>query len=155
MAINSLLVNTLLVSFVMLLRSFPAISGAASMHQRLKWARSSAALKEPFPTSSISGSFQWPGPAYCSSPLCRSRLASTLPPQILPLSPSILLQLLAISPEVLHRCPMPAAHSQGLFDPHSQILKTMGLPALYKASRMSVYDAFAFWLPVLHQSSFR
>ena len=34
------------------------------MAQKLKWARFSAGVRPPLPTSSMSGSFQWPGPAY-------------------------------------------------------------------------------------------
>ena len=43
--------------------SLPAISGAAIIAQRQKWERYSASLIPPLPTSSMSGSFQWPGPA--------------------------------------------------------------------------------------------
>ena len=48
---------------VMLRRSLPAISGAASMDHRLKCERYSVVVMPPLPTSSMSGSFQWPGPA--------------------------------------------------------------------------------------------
>src|SRR5436309_14300143 len=43
--------------------SLPAMSGAAIMAQRLKWARYSSSVMPPFPTSSISGSFHAPGRA--------------------------------------------------------------------------------------------
>ena len=48
---------------LMLRRSFPAMSGAAMIAHMLKCARPSVSVK-PLPTSSMSGSFQWPGPAY-------------------------------------------------------------------------------------------
>src|ERR1017187_9410382 len=44
----------------MLAMSLPAISGAAIMLQRLKWDRYSTSVMPPLPTSSMSGSFQWP-----------------------------------------------------------------------------------------------
>src|SRR5437764_14435535 len=40
--------------------SSPAMSGAAMMAQRLKWARYSSSVMPPFPTSSMSGSFHAP-----------------------------------------------------------------------------------------------
>src|SRR5438105_4069865 len=43
--------------------SFPAMSGAAMMAQRLKWARYSSSVMPPFPTSSMSGSFHAPARA--------------------------------------------------------------------------------------------
>src|SRR2546421_8018778 len=43
--------------------SLPAMSGAAMMAQRLKWARYSSSVMPPFPTSSMSGSFHAPGRA--------------------------------------------------------------------------------------------
>src|SRR5438552_11527701 len=42
--------------------SLPISSGAAITAQRLKWVRYSVAVMPPLPTSSMSGSFQWPGP---------------------------------------------------------------------------------------------
>ena len=45
-----------------LLISLPSISGAASIHQSEKCALFSLSSSFPLPTSSISGSFQWPGP---------------------------------------------------------------------------------------------
>ena len=44
--------------------SLPSISGAASIHQSEKCALFSLSSRFPLPTSSISGSFQWPAPAY-------------------------------------------------------------------------------------------
>ena len=44
-------------------RLVPAISGAAISAHRLNSVRLSVAVIEPLPTSSMSGSFQWPGPA--------------------------------------------------------------------------------------------
>ena len=48
--------------WVILERSFPAINGAARMAQRLMCVRYSSSFMPPLPTSSMSGSFQWPGP---------------------------------------------------------------------------------------------
>jgi hypothetical protein len=41
-----------------------------------------------------------------------------------------------MSPVVRHRFPVFAAHSHGLAVPHSHMLKTMGRPAAFSASRM-------------------
>jgi hypothetical protein len=57
-------VSIVLVAELMLRMSFPAMSGAASMHHMLKCAWFSVCVSEPLPTSSMSGSFQCPGPAY-------------------------------------------------------------------------------------------
>lgn len=64
----------------------------------------------PLPTSSMSGSFQCPGPAYGASGRFFFRM------------PSIEPQLSLMSPVVRHKWPTSAAHSQGLFWPHSQML---------------------------------
>ena len=54
-----------------LARSLPAISGAANIAHMPKCERSSSA-DIPRPTSSMSGSFQCPGPAYCANGLSKS-----------------------------------------------------------------------------------
>ena len=51
------------VAAVIALTSLPAISGAAIMAQSEKWLRYSASVIPPLPTSSMSGSFHWSGPA--------------------------------------------------------------------------------------------
>src|SRR5262249_2262734 len=89
---------------------FPARSGAAICAHRLKWARSSVA-DIPLPTSSMSGSFQAPGPAYAASPTFWRKIDRTLP------------KFAWMSPVVRHRFPTPGAHVHGWLEPHSQMLK--------------------------------
>jgi hypothetical protein len=60
-----------------------------------------------------------------------------------------------MSPVVRQRLPTSLAHNHGLDVPHSQILKTIGLPAFNNASRMIEYDAGAFCVAVEHQSYFK
>src|SRR5277367_2491861 len=120
---TSLLVRISFISGVILRTSFPAMSGAASRHHKLKCARYSVVLIPPLPTSSISGSFQCPGPAYVSRPSCKSRILRK------PMEYSFLQsQQSAMSPVVRHRFPTSLAHSHGLLEPHSQRLKTIGRP---------------------------
>src|SRR5438309_7927181 len=71
--------------------SFPAISGAAMMAQRLKWARYSSSVMPPFPTSSMSGSFHAPGRATLAC--CDERSSSE----------SMDVHLSRMSPVVRHR----------------------------------------------------
>ena len=66
----TLFVRIARVSGFMLDRSFPASSGAASIAHRDKWVRFSSSVNLPLPTSSMSGSFQCPGPANLTSPAC-------------------------------------------------------------------------------------
>src|SRR4029453_9655672 len=73
-AITSVFVRMSSVSREMLRRSLPAMSGAARSAQKLKWARDSDALRPPLPTSSMSGSFQWPGPAEGQSAAFRAMM---------------------------------------------------------------------------------
>ncbi len=128
---TSLFVRMSRVAGFMVRRSFPAMSGAASRHQRLKWAWYSVSVMPPFPTSSMSGSFQWPGPEKASRPAWRSRIWTTpIPP------PFLTFQISSMSPVVRHRLPMSFAQSQGLVSPHSQMLKTMGRPLASRASRI-------------------
>src|SRR5436190_874333 len=92
--------------------SLPISSGADIIAHRLKWVRYSVAVIPPLPTSSMSGSFQCPGPAYCA----RSSLMCAL---------SIMLdQLSLMSPVVRQRFPTPApqVHALGVVRPHSQML---------------------------------
>src|SRR5215469_7506674 len=131
---TSELVRMSLMSGGMERTSFPAISGAASRAQKLKWARYSASDMPPLPTSSMSGSFQWPGPAKVSSPTSRSIMSTTPYSQQLPSGHFFLLDHLSLmSPVVRHRLPIPLPHSQGLAVPHSHMLKTMGRPVASKA----------------------
>src|SRR6185437_5905307 len=109
--------------------SLPISSGAAISAQRLKCARYSASVIPPLPTSSMSGSFQCPGPANWA----RSSLVCT--------REIMLDQLSLMSPVVRHRLPTSAPHSQtlgGPVRPHSQMLYTIGRPVLASASRIAV-----------------
>ena len=69
-AMISVLVRIVLVAALMLTsnRLLPAISGALAIAHRLKWLWFSTSVTAPaplslLPTSSMSGSFQWLGPA--------------------------------------------------------------------------------------------
>src|SRR5579859_3360808 len=129
----------------MLRKSFPASSGAASRAQRLKCERYSTSLIPPLPTSSMSGSFQCPGPAYDCNPTCWSRMESTPLEQQLPSGHfSCPPHRSWISPVVLHKFPPTSLpHSQGLAVPHSQMLSTIGRPEASSAARILAYDALA------------
>ncbi len=91
-------------------RSVPISSGAAIIDHSEKWLRYSVSVIPPLPTSSMSGSFQWPGPAYGASGAFALKIETMLSHTSL------------MSPVVRHRCPTSAAHSHGLFSPHSQML---------------------------------
>src|SRR5213080_837251 len=121
--------------------SFPAMSGAAMMAQRLKWARYSSSVMPPFPTSSMSGSFHAPGRATLAC--CDERSSRE----------SMEDHLSRMSPVVRHRLPIWGAHSHGSFDPHSQMLNTIGRPALASASRNLAYCVGPSSPSELHQSS--
>src|SRR5436190_23855867 len=126
-------------SGAILRKSFPAISGAVRMHHKLTWVRYSVVVIPPLPTSSMSGSFQCPGPANAA----RSSLACT--------REIMLDQLSLMSPVVRQRLPTSAPHSHtfgGPVRPHSQMLYTIGRPVLASASRMALYlvCASTFWL---------
>src|SRR5947207_15728228 len=108
--------------------SFPAMSGAAMMAHRLKWARYSSSVMPPFPTSSMSGSFHAPGRATLAC--CDERSSSE----------SMDDHLSRMSPVVRHRLPIWGAHPHGSFDPHSQMLKTIGRPAFASASPIVAYS---------------
>src|ERR1019366_9652658 len=64
---TSVFVRIAVVAAVMDRKSFPARSGAASIAHMLKCDSFSSCVSEPLPTSSMSGSFQCPGPAYPDS----------------------------------------------------------------------------------------
>src|ERR1700752_4139112 len=68
MAMTSLFRRMDLVSADICERSLPASSGEARIAHKLMWVRYSLYFIPPLPTSSISGSFQWPGPAYLERP---------------------------------------------------------------------------------------
>ena len=108
------------------------MSGAAKSAQKLKCARDSAGVSPPFPISSMSGSFQWPGPAYGYRSAIRSMMWTTpIPPQLLPQS-----QQSWMSPVARQSLPTPCAQSHGLVEPHSQMLKTIGRPLAASARRI-------------------
>ncbi len=109
-AITSRLPRISIVSGVASRRSLPISSGAAMTDHRLKWLRYSRSVMPPLPTSSMSGSFQWPGPAYSASTMFCLAMLSMLP------------QVSLMSPVVRHRWPTSFAHSHGSFWPHSQML---------------------------------
>src|SRR6266545_3775921 len=109
-AMTSRLSRMSYVAGVTLRRSAPISNGAAMMAQRLKCDRYSVSVIPPLPTSSMSGSFQWPRPANSASAALRFMMVS------------IELKLSLMSPVVRHRCPTSAAHCQGMFCPHSQML---------------------------------
>src|SRR4029078_11134597 len=73
----SLFVRIAFVVALIVDRSFPVMSGAAMIAHMLKWARPSVSFR-PLPTSNMSGSFQWPGPAtmYSGLFLSISRITS-------------------------------------------------------------------------------
>src|SRR5206468_10765814 len=108
---------------------------------RLKCARYSSSVIPPLPTSSMSGSFHAPGRAASAYWLERSRMEI------------MLAQRSPMSPVVRHRLPVRGPHSQGRFEPHSQMLKMMGRPALASASRNLAYCVGASSPSESHQSS--
>lgn len=109
-AITSVFFRIARVAADALRRSLPISSGAAICAQRLKWVRYSVSVIPPLPTSSMSGSFQAPGPAYGASPWFWWAM------------PIMLDQESLMSPVVRHELPTPAAQFQGWFSPHSQML---------------------------------
>src|ERR1700733_16227515 len=61
-----------------------------------------------------------------------------------------------MSPVVRHRFPPTSfPHSQGLAVPHSQMLSTIGRPAVSSAARIFAYEAFASCVVLLHQIVFQ
>ena len=110
-AITSLFPNIAKVLYDMLLKSHPIKRGDFKRAQRAKWDWYSSCDIPPFPTSSISGSFQAPGPAYFDNPSCLSRLwiKDT--------------QTSLMSIVVLQEFPTFWAHSYGFYLPHSHIEK--------------------------------
>src|SRR5207248_1301123 len=65
----------------------------------------------------------------------------------------MLAQRSPMSPVVRHRLPVRGPHSHGRFEPHSQMLNTMGRPALASASRNLAYCVGPSSPSELHQSS--
>src|SRR5689334_140898 len=110
-----------------------------------KCVRYSVAVMPPLPTSSMSGSFQCPGPAYWAS----ARFACALP--------IIDDQLSEMSPVVRHRFPTgsPHVHTFGSVRPHSQIEYTIGRPVRANASRIALYRCCASTPWLLQLSYFR
>src|SRR5664279_899014 len=74
--------------------SLPANNGAAVSAQRLMCVRYSSSVMWPLPTSSMSGSFQWPGAAYGARWLWLNPMVDMLS------------QLSLMSPVVRHRFPL-------------------------------------------------
>src|ERR1035437_10695280 len=105
-------------------RLVPAMSGAAISAQRLNsdW---SWVVVIPLPTSSMSGSFQAPGPAYWASCTLAWKLASMLE------------KLALMSPVVRHMLAVWAPHVQTLFWPHSATLNRIGRPDAARAARVA------------------
>src|SRR6266516_738617 len=130
-AMTSELVRMLSVVADALRMSLPISNGAAMIAHMLKWVRYSVALIPPLPTSSMSGSFQWPGPAA----LAWVSLAW--------IRPTIRDQLSLMSPEVRQRLPTEGPQFHGWFLPHSQMLYTIGRPVFFSASRILVYRVTA------------
>src|SRR5437016_1561179 len=113
---TSLFIGICRVPSLMSRRSLPASSGAASMAHRLMWVRYSGALMPPLPISSMSGSCQCPGPAYCSWPACLSK------PMV-----DMLFQLSSMSPLVRQRLPpTDAPNSHTFCKPYWHKLYTIG-----------------------------
>ena len=94
-----------MVDLSMARRSFPAMSGEAIMHQRLKRLRFWASLSPGMPTIIMSGSFQRPGPANAGQLLVGEGDAHGPGPVGLP-GPQM-------SDVVRHMCPMAPAQTQG------------------------------------------
>ena len=109
-AMTSRLLRMSKVCWLAFRRSVPMSSGAAISAHRLKWVTCSALLRLPLPISSMSGSFQWPGPAT----LAWLEFALMID--------SIRVQFGLMSPVVRHRLPTFGAQFHGLFLPHSQML---------------------------------
>jgi len=108
------------ISGVIVRRSLPASSGAASIDQRVMCVTCSSGVRfvlwrlgpQPtLPTTSMSGSFQWPGPANFSCPFCRKPIFA------------ILDQRSTMSPVVRHRLPpTPGPHFHTSARPYWQRL---------------------------------
>src|ERR1039457_7284029 len=84
---TSAFVSVAFVAALILVRSFPVMSGDAIIAHILKWARAYVSFR-PLPTSSMSGSFQCPGPAPVYSFLFASTSRITAA-QLAPMSISI------------------------------------------------------------------
>src|ERR1022692_2608818 len=120
-------------------RLVPAMSGAAISAHRLN-SDSSWVVVIPLPTSSMSGSFQPPGPAYGASCTLAWKLASMLG------------KVALMSPVVRHMLAVWAPHVQTLSWPHSDRLNRIGGPVAASASRI-VWSLFSMF-PLLLQLSY-
>src|SRR5580693_3461303 len=107
----------------MVLKSLPAKSGAASSAQRLICVLYSSRFIPPFPTSSMSGSFQCPEPAYLERPAWPNPIW-------------VMLEYLSeISPVVRQVFPpTDAPHRHTASAPYWQRLYTIGRPVFTRAS---------------------
>jgi hypothetical protein len=104
------------VELLIFVKSHPISRGDFKAAQRAKWDWYWSWDIPPFPTSSISGSFQAPGPAYWESPawlykLCKKDSQKSL-----------------ISKVVLQEFAIFFAQRYGFYLPHSHIEKYIGLP---------------------------
>src|SRR5216683_3191207 len=117
------------------IRLVPEISGAAISAHRLNSDWSSVAVM-PLPISSMSGSFQPPGPANCARVTLEWKIDS------------MLAKLAVMSPVVRHMFPVAAPQVQTDSWPQLDRLNTMCRPVAARASRMAVYRVWAamFWL---------
>src|SRR5436305_13328901 len=106
--------------------SLPAIKGEAIIAQSEKCERYSAGVIPPLPTSSMSASFQCPGPANGHNGSFKSTISSTEWAQECSLS--LVAKPSQMSPVVRQELPMFLAHSHGFAVPHSHIEKTMSRP---------------------------
>ena len=107
--------------------SQPISSGAFEIAHSEKCVRYSSVVIPPLPTSSMSGSFQPPGPAK-SAHLSFSSMMLVM-----------LCQLSLMSPVVRQLLPTVRAHLAGSSTPHSHIEKKIVRPDLFSASRIASY----------------
>src|SRR3954451_19819653 len=123
---TSVFVRIAFVAELIVRMSLPAISGAFSSAQRLKWACDSVS-DSPCPTSSMSGSFHAPGPDADAYPGCWSRMLITE------------FQLPWMSPVSRQELPVAAPQDLTLSLPQLQIAYRIARPVLASASRMAAY----------------
>mmetsp|Transcript_310 Transcript_310/g.1032 ORF Transcript_310/g.1032 Transcript_310/m.1032 type:complete len:395 (-) Transcript_310:546-1730(-) len=124
-AMISLLVRMLVVAADMVVTSQPMSMGALDAAHSVKCEVYSSVVIPPLPTSSMSGSFQPPGPAYGHRGSLRSRR------EVMDDHES------EMSPVVRQLLPTLAAQSQGSCCPHSHMEKKMARPDVLSASRMT------------------
>ncbi len=109
------------------------MSGAASRHQKLKWARYSAVGHAAVADLEHVGVVPVAGPGVGLEPDLQVEDLDDAEPAV---APSCTSQMSWMSPVVRHRLPMAWAQGQGLVLPHSQMLKTIGRPLALRASRI-------------------